>query len=184
MLSHAQQVSPERLSQWWQVAGRPLSFVRCSFTFFRLQLYPVCSLLQDSTSSIRFGGYKLQDNGWILKRRGVKGNWALSVILALCFSGTLCVSSADWTRRLQPSSSWALRWGLWYLDTFQTGLMLFRLFLQDFGFMMITSQTRDPQKIRGADKGENSIVKGESILSHENWIKVILGSNADHGSAS
>lgn len=112
VLSHAQQVSTERLSQWWQVAGRPLSFVSCSFTFFRLQLYPMYSLVQDSTPSIRFGGYKLQDNGWLLKRRGVKGNWPLSVVLALCFSGTLCVSSGDWTRRLQPSSSWALQWGL------------------------------------------------------------------------
>lgn len=41
--------------------------------------------------------------------------------------------------------------------------------------MTRTSQTCDLQKaIRGAEKG----VKGESSLSHENWIKVIQGSNA------
>lgn len=44
---------------------------------------------------------------------------------------------------------------------------------------MRTSQTCDLQKaIRGAEKGENTIVKGESCLSHENWVKVIPGSNA------
>lgn len=105
-------------------------------------------------------------------------NWALSVTLALCFSGTWCVSSVDWTRRLRPSSSSVSRWGPWCLDTFRTGLTLSGCPSKAAVSWQGLHTHGLAKATRGAEKGENTIVKGELSLPHPNWIKVILRSNA------